>query len=123
MDFTLEKTEEGTKLNIKKGDLIIDTENNNNEVEITNLTSSSVEVFLKKNENFYTLDVECEKCGKKYNIKKGEKFFCSSVIGTDEFEKNIFCRTKKYTELKKVYSGIDCSNWFTHQSFVRRFKK
>ena len=108
---------------------LIDTENENKEVKVTNLSANSVEMWLLKDTRWYDLEVTCDKCGKKHRIinsDRSKKFLCNNLIVINKEGKDftVTCGSKNYTEQKKEYTGIDASQWFQYEKwFKERFKK
>lgn len=107
---------------------LIDVENENKVVKITNLTSNSVEVFLLKDERWFDVEVSCEKCGKEnriINSDRNKKIACANSIKINKDGKDfvVTCGGTKYKELKKEFTGIDCLQWFQYEKwFKERFK-
>ena len=110
------------------GMYLIDTENENKEVKITNLTANSVEMWLLKDTRYYDVECFCNKCNKKYRIinsDRSKKFICNNQIKIEKDGKefDVVCGGKTYTETKKEYTGIDASQWFQYEKwFKERFK-
>lgn len=119
---------------ISVGEFLIDTEVNNNLVRVDEITTNSVGMWLLKNQDFYIREVQCDTCMRNYLIQKTEKFKCSNqvqYVSKDTFEvymvdgkvSMVNCRGKAI-EIKKIYTGVDCSQYFQFgKFFTDRFKK
>ena len=111
------------------GMTLIDVENENKEVKLTNLTTNSAEVELVRDTRWYDLEVVCNKCSKNHRIinsDRSKKFVCSSalVIEKDGQKFDVTCGGKTYTEIKKDYTGVvSAKQWFQYEKwFKERFK-
>ena len=110
------------------GLVLLDTENENKEVRVIEVTKSSIGMALVKDTRWYDVEASCDKCKKKHRIindDRGKKFSCHGMIDIEkEGNKfNVVCGGKTYTDIKKEYTGIDCQQWFQYEKwFKERFK-
>ena len=102
---------------------LIDIENENKEVKLTNLTTSSVEVELVRDARYYDLEIVCNKCNKKHRIinnDRSKKFICNSALVIEKEGKtfDVTCGGKTYTEIKKDYTGVlYTKQWFQYEKW------
>ena len=111
------------------GMTLIDVENENKEVKLTNLTTNSVEVELVRDTRWYDLEVICNKCNKNVRIinsDRSKKFSCGNGLKIEKEGKefNVTCGGKTYTEVKKDYTGVvSAKQWYQYEKwFKERFK-
>jgi hypothetical protein len=107
-DNYISERENSFKMNID--DFSIGDTFKDGKITITNKSKNSIEVLIKCNENFYSTEFTCTDCGEITILDKNKKFKCSK------------CKSIKNSSEKKLFSGVDNTQWFTMSDFNKLIK-
>lgn len=116
----------GNISNYYQNQIIID-QKDGQKCTIVKRTKTSICVHISKNEKLYDIEVKCDKCHKTSILKKEQSKRCKKNIkdlvevNTHEWKIVDKICDGKLIETRKIYSGVDCNQWFDIKKFEERF--